>query len=152
MRVSDQVVISNRTISVPVCNGDENNLASCLSISSSPWCQYLLVDCRNPVPQPLPPVTIPSDPTGTVVPDTTSTGDTIMRETLVITESSTAQPEPSGRVRVDSEEGGVPIAVIAGVGGVLVVLIALALLVLLVCFILLKKNHTKEEEVVKFER
>ena len=141
MRVSDQILRSNRTISIPVCNGDESNLASCLSIVLSPWCEYLLVDCRDPVPQPLPPVIIPSDPTGTVVPDT-ATRDKIMRETPVIRESNTAQPEPSGRVRATEESS--PVAVIAGIGGVVVVMTGLILLVSVMFVILWRKKRKYE--------
>ena len=141
MRVSDQVIRSNRMIPVPVCNGDESNLASCLSISLILRCDYLLVDCRDPLPPPVPPVIIPSDPTGTVVPDTT-TGDTIMRGTPVISMSNTPQPEPSVRVRASEESS--PVAVIAGVGGVIVVMIGLILLVSVMFVILWRKKRKYE--------
>ena len=144
MRVSDLAVRSGHVIPVPVCNGDESNLASCLSTPSLILrCDYLLVDCRDPVPQPLPPVTIPSDPTGTVVPDTT-TGDTIMRGTPVISMSSTPQPEPSGRVRASEESS--PVAVIAGIGGVVVVMTGLILLVSVMFVILWRKKRKYETD------
>ena len=98
-------------------------------------CDYLLVDCRGP----LPPVITPSDPTGTIILDTT-TGEIILRETPAVRVSNTPQPKANDKVATEQlspgEGAGVPAAVIAAavVGGVavaLVLLLSMSLLILL---------------------
>ena len=113
---------------IPVCSGTETRLISCLSHISERSCDYLLVECSavNPTGDPQSPViTISSQGT-----------------TPVITVSSTAQPTDIGRATDDS--GGIPIAVIAGVGGVAVVIIVLILLVLLLLVVVCVKRNKQE--------
>ena len=107
-------------------------------------CDYLLVDCRGP----LPPVITPSDPTGTIILDTT-TGEIILRETPAVRVSNTPQRKANDKVATEQLSpggvAGVPVAVIAAavVGGVAVALITLVLLLSMSLLILLRNHKLK---------
>ena len=99
---------------IPDCNGTEINLINCFSPNTpSITCDYLLVECRDPVT---------TEPTATTV--TTATTDT-------------ESPTEGG------SSGGVSVAVFAGLGGVIVVLIAVILIVTLLLVAILKKNKSR---------
>ena len=104
---------------IPDCNGTETNLISCFSPNTlTITCDYLLVECRDPV------TTEPTATTANATTVTTATTDT---------ESPTE----------DGSSGGVSVAVFAGVGGVIVVFIAAILIVLLLIVAILKKNKSR---------
>ena len=79
----------------------------------------------------------------------------LFMQTLIITASTTPSPSntPTGRnndvtqtpvisdAESSTDDGGVPVAVFAGVGGMMVVIIALTLLVILVV-VLVRKNRS----------
>ena len=117
---------------IPDCSGTETSLSSCLSHISERSCDYLLVECStvNPTGEPQTPVI----PIFSQAP------------TPVITASSTAQPTDIERATDDS--GGIPTAVIAGVGGVAVIIIVLVLLVLLLLVVVcVKRNKHKSVKI-----
>ena len=127
MKVLDAVEGSSDVI--PDCNGTETNLTSCFSPNTfNRPCDYLLVKCST-----VNPTGVPQTPVITVITE---------GQTPVITASSTAQPTDIGRATDDS--GGIPIAVIAGVGGVAVAIIILKLLVLLLLVVVCVKRKIKK--------
>ena len=105
---------------IPDCNGTETSLINCFSPNTSNiTCDYLLVECRDPVT---------TEPSGTTDTESPTDEHTVNTDTESPTESSS---------------GGVSIAVFAGVVGVLVVIIAVILIVTLLIVATLKKNKSR---------
>ena len=112
---------------LPHCHGAEKTLISCFSpqpIIST--CYYLLVECTNSSTQ-TPAITasntsLPTDMSNTLTIQHTT-------QTSVITASL-----PTDMSGTSTEDGGVPIAVVAGIIGALVVIFVLLVTVLIVVF------------------
>ena len=106
---------------MPHCNRSEKTLISCfLPEPVITSCYYLLVECTN-------------------LPNST---EYIMSstQTPVITPSNTPLPTDMSSAESSVEDGGVPIAVVAGVFGAMVVIIILLVVVLIVVLSWKNKN------------
>ena len=101
---------------IPDCNGTETDLISCFSPNTlNMSCDYLLVECRDPVS---------TEPTATTA--TTATE---------ATEATDSESDGSG---------GVSVAVFAGIlGGAIVVIIAMILIITLLIVVILKYNNCR---------
>ena len=102
------------------CSGAEETLISCLLPDTSmSTCYYLLVECRDP-------------------PDSTE----YITQTPVIITTNTPLPNDMSGTESSTEDGGIPIAVVAGVFGATVVVIILLAIVLIVILLQKYKNSS----------
>ena len=101
---------------IPDCNGTETDFISCFSPNAlNITCDYLLVECRDPVN---------TEPTATTA--TTATE---------ATEATDSESDGSGGVST--------VAVFAGIGGAIVVIIAMILIITLLIVVILKNNNCR---------
>ena len=111
------------------CNGNENNLISCLQKSPViKTCNFVLVECNNPLNAPI---------TVTGVPVPTLANGTVEDKEM---DNGTTDEETIGDVAM--RDGGVPTAVFVGVVVVLIVIIALIAGCVLLVVHCWKKNKT----------
>ena len=132
---------------MPHCNGTEKTLINCSSpeLYIISTCYYLLVECRD-LPNSTPYImsstqTSVITPSNTPLPTDMSSTPTVQHtiQTPVITTSKT--PTEMSCKESSVEDGGVPIAVVAGViGALVVIIIGLILLVVVLIVVLSQKN------------
>ena len=152
--VSHSVLDSERFTNMIVnCNGTENNLKSCFSqITNTTPCSHLLVYCKDPLPT----VFTSGGQTQTLIntasnkphqtsisnkhPINTATHDIILHQTPIITASNT--PHLNNTAEND-DDGGIPIAAIAGLCVAIVISIIIILIVILLIVLLSKKSNRK---------
>ena len=153
--VSQSVLDSERSTNMIVnCNGTENNLKSCFSqITHTTPCGHLLVYCKDPLPTVFTSggqihtliITASNKPHQTPIITASNTPHktpiiTASNTTPIITASNT--PHLNNTAEND-DDGGIPIAAIAGLCVAIVISIIIILIVILLIVLLSKKSNRK---------